>query len=301
MKIAYTNEIPGDVYLKTIQMANKILDDYQKRGYILTIRQLHYRFVANGWAPNTKSQYDHLIVAVGKGRMAGLIDWDMLEDRTRYLMGQTYFESGLDAMEKRRDEFLTDKWLDQEWRPEVWVEKDAQVGIIEPICQELGVNYYSCRGYNSMSECWRAGQRFANYYRVGQRPIVFHLGDHDPSGIHMSEDNSKRIDTFTGVRVTFVRLALTMAQIRKYAPPPNEAKESDARYKSYVDRFGTTECWELDALEPAVVHEIIKEAVLQVRDEKKWDAALLYEATEKQTLTEVVDELTPPEKEGDEE
>lgn len=295
MKIAYTKEIPGKVYLETIAAANKVLDEYKSKGFILTIRQLHYRFVANGWVVNTKGQYDHLIVAMGKGRMAGLVDWDMLEDRTRYLMGQTYFDSALDAMTKRRDEFLVDKWLDQEWRPEIWVEKDAQVGIIEPVCNELGVNYFSCRGYNSQSECWRAGQRFAGYYRKGQRPIVFHLGDHDPSGLHMSEDNSKRINTFTGAPVTFIRLGLNMDQIKKYLPPPNDAKESDSRYKSYVEKTGLTECWELDALEPTVTYDLIKGAVLKLRDEKKWDAALAYEAEQRQMMNEVLEELTPPE------
>ena len=297
-KIAYVDKLPGEEVLEMIGQANKILDTYKKQGLVLTLRQLYYRFVATGLLANEARNYSRLGNAMNQGRMCGLVDWNMLEDRTRRLMGQDYYDSALDAVSEARDAFQMDKWNNQDWRPEVWVEKDAQVAIVAKACNELGVNYLSCRGYNSQSVCWRAGQRFAHYIHKGQRPIVFHLGDHDPSGLHMSEDNSNRLNIFAGVPVTFMRLALNMDQIRKYAPPPNVAKESDSRHDWYVNKTGTTECWELDALEPNVVHQIITDAVLKVRDPKKWDEALQYEAEERDQLNQFVEELTPPDGEG---
>lgn len=295
MKIAYTDKLPSEAVLKVIGTANKILDAYQAEGFTLTIRQLFYRFVATGLLENKPSTYSLIGRAISQGRMAGLVDWNAIEDRTRALMGQTYKKDALDAATSAHEEFKMDKWADQEWRPEGWVEKDAQEGIIAPVCDDLGIDYFSCRGYNSMSECWRAAQRFAGYIRKGQRPIVFHLGDHDPSGLHMSKDNSERLNIFAGTPITFVRLALNMDQIERYKPPPNTAKATDPRWPWYKHTTGLDVSWELDALEPKAVHALIRAAVLKLRQDSKWANALAAEAEQKQILADLVEEITPKE------
>jgi hypothetical protein len=78
----------------------------------------------------------------------------------------------------------------QEYYIEVWIEKDALLGILETICKKLDVPYFSCRGYVSQSSMWEAAQRFRENDREG---ILLHLGDHDPSGIDMSRDIQERL------------------------------------------------------------------------------------------------------------
>jgi hypothetical protein len=53
------------------------------------------------------------------------------------------------------------------------------------------------------------------------------------------------------------RVALTMEQIEEYDPPPFGAKMTSSRYQRYVDTTGTDDAWELDALEPAVLRELV--------------------------------------------
>lgn len=198
--------------------------------------------------------------------------------------------SGPDAAIKSvLDSYRLDLWEDQPFRPEVWVEKAALEGVIAGICNKLRVDFFACRGYNSQSEQWRAGRRLAGYIAQGQRPIMFHLGDHDPSGIDMTRDNQERLSLFAGTQIQVVRLALNMPQIELYRPPPNPAKITDSRFGDYRRKFGE-ESWELDALSPSVIHELIEEAVLRLRDNKLWDAALKQEVEDKLVLEEMVDE-----------
>ena len=77
-------------------------------------------------------------------------------------------------------------WESQNFRPEVWIEKSALAGVIEPVCERWRVPHFPARGYASVSELYKAGKRFAAYARDGLTPVVFYLGDHDPSGLNMA-------------------------------------------------------------------------------------------------------------------
>jgi hypothetical protein len=153
------------------------------------------------------------------------------------------------------------------------------------------VDYFACRGYNSQSEQWRAGQRLARYVQKGQRPIIFHLGDHDPSGIDMTRDNTERLGLFAGTPVMVVRLALNMDQVRHYNPPPNPAKLSDSRARDYVSKFGD-ESWELDALDPRVIQRLIRENVERIRNESIWQEALADEAADLDEIDIMIERMT---------
>jgi hypothetical protein len=160
--------------------------------------------------------------------------WRAIEDCGRNLMGLNHFKNPKEAIKEVRENYRRDLWHDQHYVPEVWIEKQALEGVIGSICNELRVNFFSTKGYNSQSEQWRAGRRFASYYGKGQRPIVIHLGDHDPAGIDMTRDNRDRLSMFAGVDVQVIRLALNMEQIEQYNPPPNFAKEGDSKTPAYM-------------------------------------------------------------------
>jgi hypothetical protein len=83
MKIAYIDRKFSDDRMTTIETANEIIEDYANQGYILTLRQLYYQFVARGLIENSERSYKNLGGLVADGRMAGYIDWDGIEDRGR--------------------------------------------------------------------------------------------------------------------------------------------------------------------------------------------------------------------------
>jgi hypothetical protein len=275
--------------LTLVRQASDICAVYEGQGAPMSLRQLYYQFVSKNLLPNHKGSYDKLKSAVSDGRMAGLISWTAIEDRGRNLMGLGSNESPEEAMKVMLSGYRIDKWANQPWRPEVWVEKEALIDVVGVICNKLEVDFFACKGYNSQSEQWRAGQRFASYVRKGQRPIVFHLGDHDPSGLDMTRDNRGRLELFAGVPVQVVRLALNMNQIEQYTPPPNYAKMSDSRYDDYRRKFGE-ESWELDALEPSVIQELIHGAVSQLRDQTLWDEMVALETEDKMRIEMMIGE-----------
>lgn len=249
-----------------IDLANKIIADYRTQGFRLTLRQLYYQFVSRDLIANTLKEYKRLGSVINDARLAGLIDWNAIEDRTRSVRSVSTWDSPSSIVQACARQYRLDQWEGQQFRPEIWIEKEALAGVVEGVCGELGVSYLSCRGYTSQSEMWSSASRLASLDADGQHPVILHFGDHDPSGIDMSRDIRERLEMF-GAHVEFRRLALNMDQVKKHAPPPNPAKVTDSRFESYQRKFGN-DSWELDALEPKLLVSMIRREILSLRDDK---------------------------------
>lgn len=272
-----------------IKQANEILRDYAEQGFDLTLRQLYYQFVARDLLPNNDRSYKRLGGIVNDARLGGRIDWDHIVDRTRYVRDTTYWESPDAIIRAAARGFKLDKWETQSTYVEVWVEKDALVGVVQHACDPLEVSYLSCRGYVSQSEMWRASQRLGERVDAGQQIVVLHLGDHDPSGIDMSRDIRDRISEFLWgdgrdeTAFELRRVALNYDQVTAYQPPPNPAKLTDSRARDYIARFGN-ESWELDALEPSVLAALVQEHVGALRDDVAWGEVVEEQEAEGRVL-----------------
>jgi hypothetical protein len=271
--------------LETIARVNDIVEEYAAQGFDLTLRQVYYQFVQRGWLPNTERSYKKLGAIVNDGRLAGMIDWLYIVDRTRALQSNSHWDSPEDIMDAVSKQFRFDKWADQDWRIEVWIEKDALKGVFWGICSKLDIPLFSCRGYTSQSEMWAAGRRLQGYFDSEQTPLILHFGDHDPSGIDMTRDIDERLGMFMG-GTKMERLALNMDQVEHYFLPPNPAKVTDSRFDGYRVEFGD-ESWELDALEPRVLVGLVEQVVLEYREDDKWAAAVERENAAKRTLSEI--------------
>jgi hypothetical protein len=263
--------------LALIDHANEIIGEYQALGFILTLRQMFYQFVSRpslGLA-NTFDNYKRLGRTITDARRAGLIDWDAIEDRTRNVHRLPTWHDPPQIVASCAEQYREDAWTSQPYRPEVWIEKDALIGVIEDVSNELRAPYFSCRGNVSEPEMYAAGTRFARIVRQGQLPIVLHLGDHDPNGVDMTRDIRERLRMFARREIEVQRIALNLGQVTGL--PPNFAKENDSRYAAYVRQFGTTECWELDALAPNVISGLVRAALDRLIDQDAWAAAIAAE------------------------
>ena len=303
--IEYEEYNPSPEMVDIIRTASGIMNKYKKQGYSLTLRQLYYRFVAGDLLPerwrdkktgskNNIRAYKNLGSLMGKARMGGLLDWKSLEDRTRNLKGSPRWDTPKDALYSCADWFHIDFWRGQEIRPEVWVEKDALIGIVGDISRKLDTEYFSCRGYTSLSEIWSAAQRHREVAESGQTPMIIHLGDHDPSGCDMSRDVEDRLRMFMGIYgegLRFKRIALNMDQIRSFNPPPSPAKITDSRASAYIEEHGY-DSWELDALEPSVITDLIKKEISKcIGDTELWDGRLDLEDGWKDNIRELADDF----------
>lgn len=294
-KIQYVARKFTGASLEMIESANEIIEEYQQQGFSLTLRQLYYQFVSRDLLANNQREYKRMGSVINDARLAGYIDWEAIEDRTRELRALAHWSSPADIVEACAAQYRVDKWAPQKHYVEVWIEKDALVGVIEGVCKKNDVPYFSCRGYTSQSEMWVAAQRLVKQCELDKDVHIIHLGDHDPSGIDMSRDIEERLDLFLEHKgYTMVgglnRIALNMPQVVKYSPPPNPAKLTDSRSEDYVKKFGD-DSWELDALDPKTLADLIQENIDEYRDEDLWEESVEEERAAKEKLNEIAEEL----------
>lgn len=271
-----------------IEQANEIISEYKKQDLILTIRQLYYQFVGRGLLENTQPSYKRIVNIINDARLAGLVDWNAIEDRTRNVETIGTWENPASIVESCVSYYKTDKWLNQEYHVEVWIEKEALTGVISQICRQVEVPYFACRGYVSQSEMYASAQRLAS---LDKPVIVLHLGDHDPSGIDMTRDNNDRLELLSHhANIEVKRIALNMNQIKKYSPPPNPTKLTDSRAVPYMEQFGKSS-WELDALSPTVIRNLIKKEVAQYRDDDIWAEDVASQEEDRESLQTALETL----------
>lgn len=301
-RIKYSEYKPKPAAAKVIEQADAILLEYARQGFNLTLRQLYYQFIARDLFPdewtnshgtkNHDGNYNKLKSIISQAREAGMIDWDHIKDRGRELEIRPHWVSGRQFLDSVSPQFHIDLWSDQPKRVEVWVEKDALSDVINKACYPMDVPNFACKGYTSASSIWEAAHnRFLRkYHAAGQDTVIIHLGDHDPSGIHMTADIETRLSLFStptgsGGRptITVERIALNMPQIEEFEPPPSPTKEADPRSADYIAEFGET-CWELDALEPALIVRMVRERIEMHLDRDLFNARREYAATERRRL-----------------
>lgn len=296
-RICYQDQTFSDWKMSLINTANEIVEEYTEKGYRLTLRQLYYQFVARDLLPerwadpatgstNNQRAYNNLGTLIGDARMAGEIDWTSIEDRTRERDGNTHWRSPEAIIKAVSEQYKIDKWEGQLNRPEVWVEKDALEGVIDPVCRRLDIPFFSCRGYTSMTSMWENAQYLKGLAKKGAVPVILHLGDHDPSGIDMSRDIEERVRQFMdgmGGKLVFKRIALNRDQIDTYHPPENPAKSTDSRFKDYQKIHGDSS-WELDALDPEVIDALITSEVNKLKNATKYKHMEAKEETERGLL-----------------
>lgn len=287
-KVAYIEKNFKQSSIDIIRQANDIIEEYRAEGFNLTLRQLYYQFVSRDLIRNKQTEYKRLGSIISDARLAGLVDWAAIEDRTRELKSLTHWDNPGQIVSAAARSFRLDHWEGQEVRPEVWIEKEALVGVISGICKELDVAYFACKGYVSQSEMWKASRRFSDRGYGGQTTVIIHLGDHDPSGVDMTRDITGRQDLFRAQDCEVERIALNMEQIEKYDPPPNPTKITDSRAGEYIAAYGSNS-WELDALEPKALSSLIENKVVNYRDIDVLEIVLEREREYKAILGRVED------------
>ena len=273
MKQAYKTIAMHGATLKLIEYMNVLIESYQRQGFTLSVRQLYYQLVARDKTPNTEKSYKRVANMINDGRLCGLIDWDAIEDRNRDVEMQTRWRSGAHIVQAAADSYHMDMWDNQSSRVFVIVEKAALSGVLGGVCRKFDIPLLAARGYPSVSIVREmALEYFGDAINNGQDVTVLHLGDHDPSGKDMTRDLQERFELFLGDdggSFNLERIALNMAQIEGVNPPPNPAKTTDSRFQAYKAEFGE-ESWELDALEPAYIVDLVTRKVEDFIDPDAW-------------------------------
>lgn len=265
-----------DDALRMINHINSIVIDYDAQGYTMTVRQLYYQLVAADLIPNDLNSYKRIASIINDGKLAGLIDWDGIEDRTREFIRRSAWTSGKSILQASADSFHMDMWVNQRNRVFVVIEKEALVGVLEQTCRALDVPILAARGYPSGTVLREFAEEDVLPALYEAKDVtILHLGDHDPSGLDMTRDLTERLRLFCAEhngqldRVEIKRIALNKDQIEQFQPPPNPAKTTDARFRDYRRKHGD-ESWELDALKPQYLNDLVRDEIKALTDSYEW-------------------------------
>lgn len=303
---------------RKLVIINEIIEEYSAQGYTLTLRQLYYQLVTKNIIDNNTKEYGKLSNLLKKGRMAGIIDWDAIEDRQRVPKIPYSADNIPDALDDLLNQYRLDRMHNQDVLIEVWSEKDALSGILYEITSKYHVRLVINRGYGSITAIYDAYKRFRKAI-INEKPVyVLYFGDHDPSGLDMVRDIRERllnlltfgitrdkINDFKKVannedlrdminsHIVWVKslfevhhIGLTYDQVLEYEPPPNPAKENDPRSRWYKENYGNSS-WEVDALRPDILNSLLTEAIEDKISMIKFGEVLEQENKDKDKLEEV--------------
>lgn len=278
-KICYREKLHlSQKNVERLEIINEIIEEYAAQGYRLTLRQLYYQLVSRDIIPNKKSEYAKLSHLLKNGRMAGVVDFEAIEDRIR-VPRRPYWVTGIPgALDDTIRQYRLNRQEGQDVYIECFSEKDAISNILYRITSFYHIYLIINRGYSSCTAMHDAHKRFENH----DNNIILYLGDHDPSGLDMIRDIRDRLEEF-GSTLEVVPVALTTAQVRQYDPPPNPAKITDPRAKWYIQEYGNTS-WEVDALEPDVLHSLLREQIESRIDMDLFQDILDQEEEDKEEL-----------------
>lgn len=296
-----------------IRQANEIIAEFTRQGLKMTLRQLYYQFISQNLFENTDKNYKRLASIISDARLAGLVDWDAIEDRGRVPL-LPYFWPNVDSIiDASVNQYRKNRWCSQTNLVELWVEKQALAGVLEPIARQYQITLSVNKGYSSSSAMYDATNRIVRGCTPPdedgpmKEPYVLYLGDHDPSGEDMVRDIDERLNLFRKdpddpscercPEIVVEKLALTMQQIRRFEPPPNPAKRTDSRYEKYAETHGN-ESWEVDALPPNVLQQIIRSRLDELIDVDAMNEEVAREAAERKEAKAEIEEMRARRKKG---
>lgn len=269
---------------------NDVVKEFQELGIKLTNRQLYYQIVGKNLIPNFLEVYKRLCKYLTDCRYGGLVDWKAIEDRGRVPKKHSEWCHVKSLIESAVHSYRLPRWDGQKYYVELYCEKQAGETVLKPIADKWHIYFGYNKGYSSASTMYDLAKRVQEQIQNGKEVKILYFGDHDPSGLDMIRDITKRIrefltegDDYTEPSFEVIPVSLTMEQIRKFNLPPNPAKFKDPRSKWYIKEFGK-DSWELDAMNPLELRKLAEKSILEYLDVKKYKYFIEREKREIEAL-----------------
>ncbi len=271
---------PSAAKLELLDVVRDVLSEYSEH-LPLTIRQVFYRLVGAHGYDKTEAAYASLCETLGRARRAGLIPFEVIRDDGTIVRTPPAWDSAdemIAAAIKAAENFRLDRQRGQPVRLILCVEAGGMVPQIERIAAPYGIPVHSSGGFDSLT----AKHDLARLLARWRCACVLHVGDHDPSGVHvfssLAEDVTAMAERLNmSAEIEFSRLAVTPDQAATMNLPSAPPKPTDRRAFA-----GDT--WQIEAIPPDALAEIVEQAILTRRDPAATDALLAEESEIRATL-----------------
>lgn len=261
-----------------------------------TLRQLFYRLVSAGAMPNSQSDYKRLGTLMTRAREKKMISRRWIVDHTRASDKPSSWSGLNDFADTVRRAYRKDYWASLDHHVEVFVEKDAVAGTIQPVTRENDVSLHVCRGYSSVSFASEIAEEWSRI----QKPIfALYLGDFDPSGFDIERDLREKLERYSGrlhmgENVDHGTNGFCWARLGVRAEDFDELdlirlpiKHSDNRARGFIAEHGDAGA-EIDAIPPSELRRRVAEAIDDHIDVGRWNKLMEVEALERQTWNKLL-------------
>jgi hypothetical protein len=235
---------------------------------------------------NSFQHYKRVVDAMKDARWNGLISFEKFSDNDREMIGsteseETHLESALQTGKEQIGAWMShyskNRWENQDYYPEVFIEKKALQGVFEPICRKYDVGLGACKGYPSLTFLNDTAKRFIEQEENGKIPVILYFGDYDPSGEDIPRSIEENIRQLGCSSIRLIRFALMKDQVLEWELPPAPTKKGDSRTANW-DGLGQVE---LDAVDPYILQELAEEAIKSVFDTDRYEELLEIQEIEK--------------------
>lgn len=245
----------------------------------ITIRHLFYRLVGHDVIPKTEAAYKILCAHLSKWRRSGAIEWSAFADGTRWHIKTETFDSMRAALANTVNTYRRNMWSTQKTYVEVWVEKDACASVIAQAADPFGVPVFVARGFASLSSLYDAANTFREAIKAGKRPIIYHFGDYDPSGVAAGDSMMRALRDDFKVDVEFIRAGITKDQITKFSLPTRPTKHSN-----HSKDWKGGNSVELDTMPSAEILALVEMCITRHIDQREWESLKQTERLERGCL-----------------
>jgi hypothetical protein len=261
-----------------------------ERAQPITGRGIGYKLFAAGLILSMgRSDMQRVYRLLREAREDGTIPWDWIVDETRRLERVSTWANPAAYARAVARSYRRDFWDQQPVRVEVWSEKGTVRGVLAPVLDEYGVGFRVMHGFASATAVYDVAQD-----DDGRPLIVLYVGDYDPSGMFMSErDLPDRLEKYDGGHVELRRIALKREQTEGLLSFPAADKRADKRYSWFVRNFGR-KCWELDALDPNILRDIVQAEIEAEIEPEAWARCIKVNKAEQASLKHVLDRWNRP-------
>jgi hypothetical protein len=250
----------------------------------ITGRGIGYKLFAAGLIPSmARSEMQRVYRLLTKARENGDIPWEWIVDETRTLERVSTWDSPADYARCVARSYRRDFWNQQPARCEVWSEKGTIRGVLQPVLDQYAVGFRVQHGFSSATSVYDVSQD-----DDGRELIVLYVGDFDPSGMYMSEEDlPNRLSKYDGDHITLTRIALTRAQVRGLPSFPARDKKGDTRYRWFCSRHGDR-CWELDAMDPRDLRDCVEGEIKGLIEPAAWARCEIVNQAEQESLKTIL-------------
>jgi hypothetical protein len=250
----------------------------------ITGRGIGYKLFTAGLIPSmARSEMARVYRLLKEARERDLISWDWIVDETRSIERVSTWANPAAYARAVARSYRRDFWDQQSVRCEVWSEKGTVRGVLAPVLDEYAVGFRVMHGFSSATSVYDVSQD-----DDGRELIALYVGDLDPSGMFMSEEDlPKRLANYDGDHVTLRRIALTREQVSELPSFPATDKRKDPRFKWFRANHGTR-CWELDAMDPNDLRDVVEEAIRELIEPVAWARCETVNQAEQESLKTVL-------------